>query len=150
MTTKVSQTDYQYMTGTENFERCLADLIARQSTCMTKCYPFLFNFLPNFTLCNSEEYPCMYTMLVSRWKYRYECLNDKKKIQYKTSARAGTKLKTNETEFVLMMYFNKATKDIKEEVLIVTTGSFIGSVGGSLGLFLGFSFSFFCSSKSKN
>ena len=140
LTTKISQTDYQYMTGTENFEECLAELIARHSTCMTKCYPFLFNFLPNFTLCNSEEYPCMYTMLVSRWKYRYECLNDKKKIQYKTSARAGTKLKTNETEFVLMMYFNKATKDIKEEVFVVTTGSLIGSVGGSLGLFLGFSF----------
>ena len=140
MTTKVSQTDYQYMTGTENFERCLADLIARHSTCMTKCYPFLFNFLPNFTLCNSEEYPCMYTMLVSRWKYRYECLNDKKNIQYKTSARPGTKLKADETEFVFWIYFNKATKDIKEEVFVVTTGSLIGSVGGSLGLFLGFSF----------
>ena len=140
MTTKMSQTDYQYMTGTENFEKCLAELIVRHSTCKTKCYPFLFNFLPNFTLCNSEEYPCMYTMLVSRWKYRYECLNDKKNVQYKASARPGTKLKGNETEFVFWLYFNKATKDIKEEVFVVTTGSLIGTVGGSLGLFLGFSF----------
>ena len=140
MTTKISQTDYQYMTGTENFEECLAELIARHSTCMTKCYPFLFNFLQNFTLCNSEEYPCMYTFLVSRWKYRYECLHDKKNIQYRTSSKPGTKLKANGTEFVFWIYFNKASKDIKEEVFIVTTGSFIGSVGGSLGLFLGFSF----------
>ena len=140
MTTKISQTDYQYMTGTENFEKCLAELIARHSTCTTKCYPFLFNFLQNFTLCNSEEYPCMYTFLVSRWKYRYECLHDKKNIQYRTSSKPGTKLKANGTEFVFWIYFNKATKDIKEEVFIVTTGNFIGSVGGSLGLFLGFSF----------
>ena len=140
MTTKMSQTAYQYMTGTENFEKCLAELIVRHSTCKTKCYPFLFNFLPNSTLCNFEEYPCMYGMLVSRWKYRYECLNDKKNVQYKASARPGTKLKGNETEFVFWLYFNKATKDIKEEVFVVTTGSLIGSVGGSLGLFLGFSF----------
>ena len=49
-------------------------------------------------------------------------------------------MKADETEFVFWIYFNKATKDIKEEVFVVTTGSLIGSVGGSLGLFLGFSF----------
>ena len=138
--TKVSQTDYQFIEGTENFEKCLSELIARNKICKTKCYPFLFNFLPNSTLCNFEEYPCMYGMLVSRWKYRYECLNDKKNIQYKISTTASSKLKANVTEFFFWIYFNKATKDIKEEVFIVTTGNFIGSVGGSLGLFLGFSF----------
>ena len=138
--TKVSQTDYQYMTGTKDFEECLAEQIAKNSKCETKCYPFLFNFLPNLTLCNPEEYPCMYTMLISRWKYRYECLHGKTNIQYKTSTSPSSKSNANGSEFFFWVYFNKATKDIKEEVFIVTTGSFIGSVGGSLGLFLGFSF----------
>ena len=139
-TVKVSQTDYQYMTGTEDFEQCLVEQIDRNSICKTKCYPFLFNFLPNYTLCNSEEYPCMRSMLVLRWKYRYECLQDKKSIRYRARIIPSWKLKANESQFFFLVYFDKATKDIKQEVLIVTTGSFIGSVGGSLGLFLGFSF----------
>ena len=138
--TKVSQTDYQYMTGTEDFGKCLVEQIDRNSICKTKCYPFLFNFLPNYTLCNSEEYPCMRSMLVLRWKHRYECLHDKKNIRYKASIYPSWKLKANGSEIFFWVYFDKATKDIKEEVLIITTGSFIGSVGGSLGLFLGFSF----------
>ena len=138
--TKVSQTDFQYMTGTEDFGQCLVEQIDRNSICKTKCYPFLFNFLPNHTLCNSNEHPCMFDMIVRRWKYRYECLHDKKTIQYKASIYPGWKSKTNGSEIFFWVYFDKSTKDIKEEVLVVTTGSLIGSVGGSLGLFLGFSF----------
>ena len=135
---KVSQTDYHYMTGTNNFEQCLVEQITRNSECETECYPFMFNFLPNYTLCNSEEYHCMNYML---YKYRYECLQSLKDIQYRTILYPGYKPTTPKGSwFMFTIYFDKATKDIKEEVLTVTTGSFIGSVGGSLGLFLGFSF----------
>ena len=138
--TKVSQTDYQYMTGTKDFAQCLVEQIARNSICKTKCYPFLFNFLPNHTLCNSNEYLCMYSMLVISWKYRYECLHDKKNIRYKAHLYPHIKSKANGSSIFFWLHFDKATKDIKEEVLVITTGSLIGSVGGSLGLFLGFSF----------
>ena len=137
-TVKVSQTDYQYMTGTEDFEQCLVEQITRNSQCKTKCYPFLFNFLPNYTLCNSEEYPCMNNLL---YQYRYECLQSLTNVQYRTILYPGYKPNIPKgSGFRFTIYFDKATKDIKEEVLTVTTGSFIGSVGGSLGLFLGFSF----------
>ena len=139
-TTKVSQTDYQYMTGTINFEQCLLEQIARNSVCKTNCYPLVFNFLPNFTLCHSEELSCMFNLLVNKRKYRYECLRAKKNIQYKASIYPSFKLNSNGSDFTFVLHFDKGTKDIKEEVLIITTGSFIGSVGGSLGLFLGFSF----------
>ena len=139
-TTKVSQTDYHYMTGTTDFEQCLLEQITRHSLCKTNCYPLLFNFLPNYTLCNSEEMNCMYNLLAEKRKYRYECLCEKKNIQYKASIYPSYKLNTTTTDFAFVFYFDKGTKDIKEEILIITTGSFIGSVGGSLGLFLGFSF----------
>ena len=134
---KVSQTDYHYMTGTNNFDQCLVEQISRNSDCETECYPFMFNFLPNYTLCNSEEYPCMHYML---YKYRYECLQSLTNVQYRTILYSGYKHKAKRSRFRFVIYFDKPTKDIKEEVLIGTTGSFIGSVGGSLGLFLGFSF----------
>ena len=139
-TIKVSQTDYHYMTGIEDFEQCLLEKITRNSECATKCYPFMFNFLSNYPLCGSKEFDCMYDLLVLRRKYRYECLQAKKNIQYKAHIYPTMKLKANESSISFWLYFDKGTKDIKEEVLIVTTGSFIGSVGGSLGLFLGFSF----------
>ena len=79
--------------------------------------------------------------LVHKEKYRYECLQLMKNIQYKTIIYPGYKENIRKgSRFMFTFYFDKATKDIKEEVLIVTTGGFIGSVGGSAGLFLGFSF----------
>ena len=134
---KVSQTDYRYMTGTTNFEQCLVEQITRKSTCKTKCYPFMFNFLPNYTLCNPEEHHCMHHAL---YKNRYECLQPLKNVQYRTTIYPGFKQKTKRSGFWFVIYFDTATKEIKEEVLIVTTGGLIGSVGGSAGLFLGFSF----------
>ena len=70
---------------------------------------------------------------------RYDCLKSKKSIQYKANFFRGPKKQTNGTGFMFAYYFDKGTKEVKEEVLIVTAGNFIGSVGGSLGLFLGFS-----------
>ena len=40
----------------------------------------------------------------------------------------------------VVIYSSRNTKMVKEEMLVITTEDFIGSVGGSLGLFLGFSF----------
>ena len=125
------------MTGTTDFEQCLVKQIDSNSECGTKCYPFLYNFLPNLTLCNSEEYGCMHNAL---YKYRYECLQPLKNVQYRTTIYPGFKQKTKRSGFWFVIYFDTATKEIKEEVLIVTTGGLIGSVGGSAGLFLGFSF----------
>ena len=67
---KVTLTDYRYMTGSTNFEQCLVEQITRNSNCETKCYPFMFNFLPNYTLCNNQkDISCMYNLLVKKQKY---------------------------------------------------------------------------------
>ena len=40
----------------------------------------------------------------------------------------------------LTIYIQTMTKEIREEVDVMTTSGLIGSVGGSLGMFFGFSF----------
>ena len=37
-----------------------------------------------------------------------------------------------------LIWFSK-TQEIREEIRVITTSSFIGSIGGSLGMFFGFS-----------
>ena len=140
---KVSQTDYHYIEGVDDFEQCFVEQLAKNSNCNTTCYPTIYNFLPNFKPCNSSKnFYCMQRLLlkVDLRQMRYECLQAKKSIQYNANfVRSSQKLEKGTTGFVFSYYFDKGTKDVKEEVWTVTTGNFIGSVGGSLGLFLGFS-----------
>ena len=47
-------------------------------------------------------------------------------------------------EFIhLMIGIWQMSKEVKEEIFVITTQGMIGSVGGSLGMFFGFSFSAF-------
>ena len=140
---KMSQTDFHYLYGTQGFETCFMEKINTHyySYCPTKCFPSLFNFLPNLPPCNtSEEFNCMLDLVLGSRKMRYECLHPKDDIQYKADFYPAYKTHSSGSDFFFMFYFDRGTKDIKEEILIVTAGNFIGSVGGSLGLFLGFSF----------
>ena len=135
------QTDYHYKEGIMDFEKCLMNQITKK--CPTKCFPILFNFLPDIPVCNTpEESECMLDLLVKSRKIRYDCLQAKKIIQFKgsklyTSGMPGF-LKSNETGFIFEIFFDR-TRIVKTEEWIVTTLDLIGSVGGSLGLFLGFS-----------
>ena len=45
----------------------------------------------------------------------------------------------NKVQSLLLLEYAKFKKNVKEEILMVHTTDFIGSIGGSLGLFLGFS-----------
>ena len=139
---KLSQTDFHYMSGTQGFESCFMDQINTYSShCPTKCFPTLFNFLPSLPPCNtSEEFKCMLDLVLGYRKMRYECLYPKDDVQYVADINPAIKPRRMKSDLFFMFYFDRGTKDIKEEILIVTAGNLIGSVGGSLGLFLGFSF----------
>ena len=81
----------------------------------------------------------MWNLILGYRRLRYNCLHPKEDIQYKANFYPSFHTRNNRTEFYFMFYFDRATKEVKEEVWIVTTGHFIGSVGGTLGLSLGFS-----------
>ena len=138
---KFAQTDYYYMQGTEDFEKCLhRQITMKSSDCVTKCFPILYNFLPNLPPCNTtEEVNCNFGLIArgSR-KKRYTCLKLQKDVKYDGNIFLNSKSEGNFTKIGLLMYF-ESTKDVKKEILMVPTADFIGSIGGSLGLFLGFS-----------
>ena len=76
----------------------------------------------------------------------HSCLQQKQFKQYSVARITKDEFGTNETEFVtgngILMKFKYASNKINvyEETLLVDDTSLIGSLGGSLGLFVGFSF----------
>ena len=76
----------------------------------------------------------------------HTCLQLKQFKQYSVARITKDEFGTNETEFVtgngILMKFKYASNKINvyEETLMVDDTSLVGSLGGSLGLFVGFSF----------
>ena len=76
----------------------------------------------------------------------HSCLQQKQFKQYSVARITKDEFGTNETEFVtgngILMKFKYASNKINvyEETLLVDDTSLIGTLGGSLGLFVGFSF----------
>ena len=100
----------------------------------------MYNFLLDFPPCNTtEELQCIFRSFKYSRKDRYKCLNLKKNVQYKSNFIFNAARESSDSGFRLKIYFDKDTKDVKEEIMMVPIEDFIGSIGGSLGLFLGFS-----------
>ena len=59
---------------------------------------------------------------------------------YKAKQRVIGEYASNQSEIILLFNYQSDEIKIEEETLMMGTSSYIGSVGGSLGLFLGFSF----------
>ena len=138
---KLTQTDHHYMNGVDDFPDCFRKYIDKNSDNCKKCFPIIFNYLPDLPPCNTtEEIECISKATVLTRKGRYKCLNLQKQIEINADESYNGVANNNGTGAALKVYSMKDTKIIKEEILVVTIEEFIGSVGGSLGLFLGFSF----------
>ena len=59
---------------------------------------------------------------------------------YKANSKSLEKVFIQNNTVKLLFTFSSDEIKIEEETLMIGTSSYIGSVGGSLGLFLGFSF----------
>ena len=73
-----------------------------------------------------------------------QCFDSKIKVQYKGDVESLKVVNGQidpEYKYIVQFTFNPISKRVlvKEERYIISTTDFIGSVGGSLGLFLGFS-----------
>ena len=123
------------------------DFIKQNVNCPKKCFPIFYNFMDYLgEPCQSiEETRCMYDSLVLSHKGRYQCLSLQNISTFEADAYTGSRHPTNKTKLNFIFYFAKHSLEISEETLVVSTESLIGSIGGSLGLFLGFSFFSYCS-----
>ena len=72
-----------------------------------------------------------------------ECPRPCKKSIYKTQKLYYPGTPTNANEIKISFEFGVMDVEIHDEVWILETYNFIGSVGGSLGLFIGFSYTGF-------
>ena len=86
-----------------------------------------------------EEYDCMLKLLKTDPDLRNEvCPNPCWEITYKTLSKS---LPQDMAKFaILMMYYKSNHYSLLEEYLVFDSSSILVALGGSLGLFLGFSF----------
>ena len=138
----MSVTSLSYQNGHTSVEDCLENWMLTNEDCK-KCSPLFFSFKNKEQNCQSkEDNKCWYYWAFygkNYNKYR-RCLKPMKITIYKAKSQSYQRpLIQNDT---VELFFSYASDEIKseEETLMIGTSSYIGSVGGSLGLFLGFSF----------
>ena len=103
--------------------------------------------IQNWKTCrnNSEYEICIHTM--SGCNYNKEvnnaCPRPCQKIIYQTKKIEYYGMPINPNEIKISIEFGAMEVEIHDEVWILETYNFIGSIGGSLGLFIGFSYTGF-------
>ena len=129
-------------------KNCLHEVISNSVyECDKICFPIIFSGMDSYDipLCGSiEDYECM------RWqmnKYlRYEasniCGTPCSIMEYVGKKSFGYKFYDNpyRNYYEWRYLFDSRMIDVHEEYLVYDSTGFIGSVGGTLGLFIGFSF----------
>ena len=125
--------EYTFKTGVLNSSECIAKVI-RESPCKNKCCSTSGCPLP---LCNSyTDFDCIW----GRNKLWQTCLLQKQAVAYLPELNEYTAYDYN---FVapgtFMIVSTTDTKQIIEEIDVITFSGLIGSIGGSLGMFFGFS-----------
>ena len=100
----------------------------------TQCVPLYYNFLSDLPICqNIEEVRFIRNE-------RFKCFKPKFLVQYKADPVKSKTDSKKHTFLRLSMQFPNDLVEISEEILVFSDLDFLASVGGSLGLFLGFSF----------
>ena len=136
---KFSITEKLFQEGAEDNQGCL-NRVLQNKTCNTKCNLLSFGNLPPCP--TISELKCMWTDLFSKADY-INCFKTKKAITYELQQRIENPyhkaINLSSTEIYIGLW--SMAKNIQEEVPLLTLQDFIGSVGGSLGMFFGFSMS---------
>ena len=126
-----------YHQGLNNVTSCQTKLL-KSANCSKICYPIRFNYIYDLESCQSiHETFCVDNFMTLN---NINCLPPKQLIEYQGESRYDGGHLRNKTSLQIGVTFEVAKKEVKEEVYVLSTREYIGSIGGSLGLFLGFSF----------
>ena len=129
-----------FQTGQDNPSECLQKMLQNQN-CSTSCS---VTSIPNVPPCkNVSKYKCVWSGIWSNIQGYHQCLMSKKAMTYILNDRIenGYHNVKNDSRTDVWIGMGSMKKVITEEVFVLTLQDLIGSVGGSLGLFFGFSFS---------
>ena len=134
-----------------SYESCILNIIKNDPKNFW-CFPTLFNFidfLRELPTCDNLE--DIWHFLKTIWSSKkldfIKCLKPKVANIYEPTVFI-TKKSENETKSRTMgfrFFGGSNLKKIEEEIYVISATSFIGSIGGSLGLFFGFSILSCCS-----
>ena len=129
---KIHNVETIYKEGIENSTSCYIDVLMKAANCPFMCDLFHSQDLPD---CNTfEELKCMY----ENWNWIHDCLRHKVVKIYSPTIRHSI---ASEYESKVDISFESKESQIVEEIDIISFPCLIGSIGGSLGMFFGFSFS---------
>ena len=121
-----------YKEGIENTTSCYTDVLMKTANCPFMCDLLHTKDLPE---CSTyEELKCMY----ENWNWINDCLRHKVVKRYSPTLRNSI---ASDYESILNITFESKESKIVEEIDIISFPCLIGSIGGSLGMFFGFSFS---------
>ena len=132
----------QFQNGVENVKKCFEDIVM-SFNCSYICSSVAFNYIADLPLCRShKEMACMYEHGLYDPKMEIllgECMRPANAMVFK--AQVLSLRSASGKGNVTTIWFRYATGklSVKEEVHSIGLATFIGSIGGSLGLFLGFS-----------
>lgn len=134
---KFGLVEQHFRYGHANVTKCFENMFADKN-CSTKCTPLIYNFLSHLPICqNIEDFECN---AQDPTKARLGCLKPKFLIQYKGDPVLSKTETKKHTYLRLFIQFPNDKVEVSEEILVKSDLDLIASVGGSLGLFLGFSF----------
>ena len=140
---ELSITDLRLRNGVENVSECLSNAM-NAFNCKVKCYPLVYNSVSAIPVCKSfEEMNCIINEEWNTPERTFQirkCLRPDSTNLYKANTFiAPNEHSKNTSEMEFWFIFTSEEVEVKEEMPVIGLASFIGSVGGSLGLFLGFS-----------
>ena len=119
-------------------------IISYRLKCPEKCFPIIFNqlFPDDWPACQNSSIANCYIDQASGTNYNeyLHCLKPQIAEQYKLSSTERAKLNPQETQSTELEFVLGSDRlEYKDEVLIVSGIDFVSNLGGSLGLFIGFS-----------
>ena len=128
--------------GVKNVKSCIDTLMGKVN-CSQLCYPVAYNLLGDLPDCKThQDMKCM--MFHGYYDPTFEtqfgqCLRPANALAFESKVIMTRPSMKNTNEIKVWFKYSTNQLEVKEEVLILGFTTFVGSIGGSLGLFLGFS-----------
>ena len=128
--------------GVDNSEQCWLEQF-EHFNCTMKCQPVTYT--SSLPMCNSSEQLGCIAIEIEKKNLYGLCHKKKKGVYFEGEALETDAVLSDDGHNGTMLGFSFAemSKQIEEEVDVITMPGLIGSVGGSLGMFFGFSISAF-------
>ena len=138
---KLTPHEIRFLDGQDDPTDC-QEKVLKQANCTLICYPLTFNYLEIPPCQTYNETDCMSTQIYSfssLERQRYPCLKPKIITEFRGEHFLYKRTQIDGSLLLIQAYFLPTKKEVKEEMYVLGPREYIGYIGGSLGLLLGFS-----------